>query len=136
MPIYEYACEGCGEDFEVEQRITADPVKSCPACKSRKVKRLISQTSFVLKGGGWYSDLYSSPKSKDKDKDKDKDASQGKGKDDKSGGDDSGGSGGKSESKKSSKSAPASDSGSGSSKNSSSKSGKGGSGSKGAKAAA
>ena len=60
MPIYEYACGGCGSEFETEQRITEDPVKTCPRCRSRKVKRLISQTSFLLKGGGWYADLYSS----------------------------------------------------------------------------
>jgi putative FmdB family regulatory protein len=65
MPIYEYACDKCSSEFEVEQRITDDPVKSCPMCRSRKVRRLISQTSFVLKGGGWYSDLYSSPGGKD-----------------------------------------------------------------------
>ncbi len=65
MPIYEYACEKCESDFEVEQRITADPVKSCPRCKSKRIKRLISRTSFVLKGGGWYSDLYSSSGAKD-----------------------------------------------------------------------
>ena len=63
MPIYEYACKKCQHEFEVSQRITDDPVRTCPACRSRQVKRLISQTSFVLKGGGWYSDLYSSSKS-------------------------------------------------------------------------
>lgn len=62
MPIYEYACERCHEEFEVEQRITDAPLKRCPSCRSPKVKRLISQTSFVLKGSGWYSDLYSSSK--------------------------------------------------------------------------
>ncbi len=62
MPIYEYACEKCQHEFEVEQRITDDPVRTCPECRSRKVKRLISQTSFVLKGSGWFSDLYSSSK--------------------------------------------------------------------------
>ena len=62
MPIYEYACERCDDEFEVEQRITDDPLKRCPSCRSPRVKRLISQTSFVLKGSGWYSDLYSSPK--------------------------------------------------------------------------
>jgi putative FmdB family regulatory protein len=65
MPIYEYACGKCESEFEVEQRITDDPIKSCPRCKSRQIKRLISRTSFVLKGGGWYSDLYSSSGAKD-----------------------------------------------------------------------
>ena len=65
MPVYEYACEKCGHEFEVSQRITDEPIRVCPACRARKVKRLISQTSFVMKGSGWYSDLYSS-KGKDK----------------------------------------------------------------------
>ena len=60
MPIYEYRCDKCDREFEVEQRITDPPLGSCPKCRSRKLRRLISQTSFVLKGGGWYSDLYSS----------------------------------------------------------------------------
>jgi len=60
MPIYEYACGKCEHEFEVEQRMSDPPVKTCPECRSRKVKRLISRTSFVLKGSGWYSDLYSS----------------------------------------------------------------------------
>jgi putative FmdB family regulatory protein len=64
MPIYEYLCDKCEREFEVEQRITEDPIRSCPHCRSRKVRRLISQTSFVLKGSGWYSDLYSSSKAK------------------------------------------------------------------------
>ena len=64
MPIYEYACAKCNSEFEVEQRITEDPIKTCPKCRSRRVKRLISQTSFVLKGGGWYADAYSSTSSK------------------------------------------------------------------------
>jgi putative FmdB family regulatory protein len=63
MPIYEYRCDKCEREFEAEQRITDDPLRSCPHCRSRKVRRLISQTSFVLKGKGWYSDLYSSSKS-------------------------------------------------------------------------
>ena len=64
MPIYEYACGKCDHEFEVEQRISDDPVKTCPVCRSRKVKRLISMTSFTLKGGGWYSDGYSSSNGK------------------------------------------------------------------------
>lgn len=60
MPIYEYHCAKCNSEFEVEQRITEDPIKTCPRCRSRRVKRLISQTSFTLKGGGWYADGYTS----------------------------------------------------------------------------
>src|SRR5262245_7751285 len=52
MPIYEYACEHCGV-FEEMQRIKDPPLAKCPKCK-RKVRRLISQTSFQLKGSGWY----------------------------------------------------------------------------------
>lgn len=62
MPTYEYLCGKCGHEFEREQRITEDPVKTCPQCRARKVQRLISRTGFVLKGSGWYSDLYSSAK--------------------------------------------------------------------------
>ena len=52
MPIYEYACAACGHQFEEWQKITDKPVKTCPKCKAKKVERLISQTSFQLKGGG------------------------------------------------------------------------------------
>jgi putative FmdB family regulatory protein len=52
MPIYEYRCEKCG-DFEKTQRITDPPLDRCPTCR-RKVRRLISSTSFQLKGSGWY----------------------------------------------------------------------------------
>src|SRR5262245_7073554 len=52
MPIYEYRCGHCGE-FEEMQRITDPPLVKCPRC-GRKVQRLISQTSFQLKGSGWY----------------------------------------------------------------------------------
>jgi putative FmdB family regulatory protein len=60
MPVYEYICKACDHEFEREQRISDNPVKKCPECGAMKAKRLISRTSFVLKGGGWYSDLYSS----------------------------------------------------------------------------
>jgi putative FmdB family regulatory protein len=62
MPTYEYACKGCGHEFEREQRISEAPVKKCPSCGAMKARRQISRTSFVLKGGGWYSDLYGAPK--------------------------------------------------------------------------
>jgi putative FmdB family regulatory protein len=62
MPIYEYACAACGHQFEEWQKMSDPPVRTCPKCKKRKVEKLISQTAFQLKGGGWYADLYSSAK--------------------------------------------------------------------------
>ena len=52
MPIYEYDCQKCGT-FEVTQRISERPLGKCPTCKGN-VKKLISNTSFQLKGTGWY----------------------------------------------------------------------------------
>jgi putative FmdB family regulatory protein len=62
MPIYEYACDKCEHEFEREQRMADPPIKTCPKCKGRKVTKLISRSSFVLKGGGWYADGYADPK--------------------------------------------------------------------------
>src|SRR5712691_245762 len=56
MPIYEYRCEQCGI-FEEMQRITDPPLERCPKCR-KKVQRLISSTSFQLKGTGWYATDY------------------------------------------------------------------------------
>jgi putative FmdB family regulatory protein len=56
MPIYEYHCPKCGT-FETTQRITEPALRRCPTCKS-KVERMISATSFVLKGSGWYATDY------------------------------------------------------------------------------
>lgn len=80
MPIYEYQCAKCSHEFEREQRMADPPVKTCPECKGRKVTKLISRSSFVLKGGGWYADGYSDAKKPEKpdksaDGDKTKDSS-------------------------------------------------------------
>lgn len=56
MPIYEYQCQSCGH-FEITRKITAKSLSRCPTCKG-KVKKLISQTSFQLKGTGWYATDY------------------------------------------------------------------------------
>ena len=62
MPVYEYLCKGCGHEFEREQRISETQIKKCPSRGALKARRQISRTSFVLKGGGWYSDLYGTAK--------------------------------------------------------------------------
>ncbi len=64
MPIYEYECAKCGV-MEVTQRITEDALTKCPQCKRRKVKKLISNTSFQLKGSGWYVTDYGGKKTSD-----------------------------------------------------------------------
>ena len=64
MPIYEYACDRCGT-FEVSQRITDKPLRRCPTCKGR-VRKLISNTSFQLKGSGWYVTDYAGKDGKKK----------------------------------------------------------------------
>ena len=68
MPIYEYECKSCENVFEVQQRMTDDPLEACPECKG-EVKKLISASSFQLKGGGWYADGYSGPSNGSEKKD-------------------------------------------------------------------
>jgi putative FmdB family regulatory protein len=57
LPIYEYQCTNCGRTVEEIQRITDEPLRKCPTCKG-KLRRLISLTSFQLKGTGWYATDY------------------------------------------------------------------------------
>src|SRR4051812_20030201 len=60
MPLYEYGCESCGHQLEVQQKIADAPLKTCPVCGKDALQKLISSTAFVLKGSGWYKDGYSS----------------------------------------------------------------------------
>lgn len=53
MPIYEYQCMKCRNEFEAMQKFSDSPLKKCPSCGGA-VKRLISRSSFQLKGSGWY----------------------------------------------------------------------------------
>lgn len=53
MPIYEYECTGCGRHEEAFQKISESPLTKCSQC-SGKLQKLISQSSFHLKGSGWY----------------------------------------------------------------------------------
>jgi putative FmdB family regulatory protein len=68
MPIYEYVCEKCGSQLEVLQKVTDEPLKRCRKCRG-KLEKVVSRTSFQLKGGGWYKTDYSSkPAAKAEDK--------------------------------------------------------------------
>ena len=64
MPTYEYVCKSCGNAWEASQRISESPLTECPKCHQQTAQRLISGGNFILKGGGWYSDLYSSTSNK------------------------------------------------------------------------
>jgi putative FmdB family regulatory protein len=61
MPIYEYKCKKCGRQFEAFQGITDPELKSCKFCKG-KVQKLVSLSSFSLKGSGWYVTDYKGKK--------------------------------------------------------------------------
>ncbi|BDV00516.1 hypothetical protein TDMWS_06010 [Thermodesulfomicrobium sp. WS] len=57
MPIYEYRCEECHQVFEEWQKDFVERTMRCPICGSES-HRVISNTSFILKGGGWYASGY------------------------------------------------------------------------------
>jgi len=66
MPTYEYECKECHHQLEAEQRIKDEPLKECPECHKPALERLISASSFQLKGGGWYKDAYASKTGKER----------------------------------------------------------------------
>jgi putative FmdB family regulatory protein len=75
MPTYEYICDACEVEFEKFQSITAEPIKVCPECGKKKVRRKISTGAGILfKGGGFYETDYRS-KSYNEAKKKDSEAS-------------------------------------------------------------
>jgi len=62
MPTYEYECEACGHTFEKFQSIKAKPIRTCPACGKRKVRRLLGTGgALIFKGSGFYATDYRSP---------------------------------------------------------------------------
>ena len=57
MPLYEYRCTKCGAEMEVLQKFSDPPKRRCRKCHG-KLEKLISRTSFQLKGGGWFEQGY------------------------------------------------------------------------------
>ena len=62
MPTYEYVCSSCANEWEEVHKISEPAVEECPKCHNKTARRQISGGRFILKGGGWYADLYSSVK--------------------------------------------------------------------------
>ncbi|MDR2338584.1 MAG: zinc ribbon domain-containing protein [Deltaproteobacteria bacterium] len=58
MPIYEYECENCHDVFEINQKVSDPSPHECPACGKGPLHKIMSRSSFRLKGSGWYSSDY------------------------------------------------------------------------------
>jgi len=69
MPTYEYECQACHHTFEQFQPITANPLRKCPKCGKRRLKRLIGAgAAIIFKGSGFYQTDYRSSEYKSKEK--------------------------------------------------------------------
>lgn len=55
MPIYAYRCSACGHAKDVLQKLSAEPLKDCPACGQAAFSKQITAAGFQLKGSGWYA---------------------------------------------------------------------------------
>ena len=64
MPIYEYRCQACGAELEKLQKISDPPLSECPECGKEALVKLVSASSFRLKGGGWYESDFKTGKKK------------------------------------------------------------------------
>ena len=66
MPLFEYQCKKCEQITEVLQKAD-DPKPACESCGSKSTFKVMSNTSFILKGGGWYITDYARKEQKGKD---------------------------------------------------------------------
>lgn len=64
MPIYEYRCASCGAELEKLQKISDPPLVECPECGKDALVKLVSASSFRLKGSGWYETDFKTGKKK------------------------------------------------------------------------
>jgi putative FmdB family regulatory protein len=61
MPIYTYRCESCGVQFERHQSFQDEPLKICPECRKKTLKKVITPTRIIFKGSGFYATDHRSP---------------------------------------------------------------------------
>lgn len=78
MPIYEYHCNACDKTHEIIQKLNDAPLSICPACGG-KLEKMLSLSSFQLKGGGWYKEGYASARPAPKGEEKPKENQSDKG---------------------------------------------------------
>jgi putative FmdB family regulatory protein len=55
MPVYTYRCENCGVQFEKHQSFNDEPLKTCPECRKKSLKKVITPTKIIFKGSGFYA---------------------------------------------------------------------------------
>src|SRR3990172_11821815 len=61
MPVYTYRCESCGIQFERHQSFTDAPLKTCPECRKKALKKVITSTKIIFRGSGFYATDHKSP---------------------------------------------------------------------------
>ena|SRR5687768_4825490 len=61
MPVYTYRCENCGVQFERHQSFTDAPLKTCPECRKKALKKVITPSKVIFKGSGFYATDNRSP---------------------------------------------------------------------------
>jgi len=61
MPVYTYRCDSCGVQFERHQSFTDAPLKTCPECRKKGLKKVITPTKIIFKGSGFYATDHKSP---------------------------------------------------------------------------
>jgi len=55
MPVYTYRCDSCGVEFERHQSFTDAPLKTCPECRKKSLRKVITPTKIIFKGSGFYA---------------------------------------------------------------------------------
>ncbi len=55
MPVYTYRCDSCGVQFERHQSFQDEPLKTCPECRKKSLKKVITPTRVIFKGSGFYA---------------------------------------------------------------------------------
>ncbi len=67
MPVYDYKCTKCGHRFELEQKMSDAPAKTCPKCKG-PVLKVFTASGIIFKGSGFHNTDYGKHSDKKKEK--------------------------------------------------------------------